>query len=76
MMKFKTLDVRPLIASGTEPFSKIRENIDGLGPGEGLSVIAPFVPSPLIELLGRQGFQSRVERNLAGGWIAHFWRDE
>jgi hypothetical protein len=74
--KFKTLDVRPILATGMEPFTKIRESIDGLGVGEGLSVSAPFLPSPLIEKLGGEGFESRVERQIGGGWIVHFWRDE
>jgi uncharacterized protein (DUF2249 family) len=74
--KFKTLDVRPILAHGIEPFAKIRENIDALGPDEGLSVIAPFLPSPLIEKLGSEGFRSRVERQVGGVWAVHFWRDE
>ena len=64
--KFKTLDVRPILAQGVEPFSRIRERVDALGPDEGLSVIAPFLPSPLIEKLGSEGFQSRVERQIGG----------
>lgn len=40
-------------------------------PGD-LIVIAPFLPSPLIELLGSQGFQSKVERGEAGSWIVYF----
>lgn len=74
--KFKTLDVRPVVASGAEPFSKIRAAVDALGPGEGLSVIAPFLPSPLIEKLGSEGFQSRVERQSGSAWVTHFWRDD
>jgi uncharacterized protein (DUF2249 family) len=73
--KFKILDVRPILAEGLEPFSKIRESIDALEPGEVLSVVAPFLPAPLIEKLGSEGFQSRVERQLGGGWTVHFWRD-
>jgi len=73
--KFKTLDVRPILNAGGEPFAKIRESIDGLGANEGLSVIAPFLPSPLIEKLGSEGFQSRVERQIGDGWVVHFWRD-
>jgi len=73
--KFKTLDVRPVIAKGIEPFSTIRGRIDQLGADEGLSVIAPFLPSPLIEKLASEGFQSRVEHH-SGFWITHFWRDE
>ena len=74
--KFKTLDVRPILARGIEPFSQIRARLARLAPGEGLSVIAPFLPSPLIEKLGREGFQSRVERQIGGFWITHFWRDD
>jgi len=74
--KFKTLDVRPILSAGGEPFTKIRESVDALGDEEGLSVIAPFLPSPLIEKLGSEGFQSRVERDVGGGWVVHFWRDE
>lgn len=74
--KFKTLDVRPVLAKGLEPFSKIRETVNALGPNEGLSVIAPFLPSPLIERLSSEGFQSRVERQIGGGWAVHFWREE
>ena len=74
--KFKTLDVRPILARGVEPFSRIRQTIDALGPDEGLSVIAPFLPSPLIEKLGSEGFESRVERQVGGGWAVHFWREK
>jgi hypothetical protein len=75
-MKFKMLDVRPILARGADPFSKIRATLDALQPNEGVSVVAPFLPSPLIERLGREGFRSRVERQLGGSWITHFWRDE
>lgn len=74
--KFKTLDVRPMLAKGIEPFSRIRESIAALKPDEGLLVIAPFLPSPLIEKLGIEGFESRVERQVGGGWTVHFWRDK
>jgi hypothetical protein len=73
--KFKTLDVRPILARGLEPFAEIRAAVEALQPDEGLSVVAPFLPSPLIEKLGSQGFHSRVERQV-GSWVTHFWRDD
>ena len=73
---FKRLDVRPLIAKGTEPFNVIRCRVDALKIGEGLTVIAPFLPSPLIEKLGSEGFQSRVQHQPDGTWAVNFWRDE
>jgi hypothetical protein len=74
--KFRRLDVRPILNAGKEPYSQIRASVAALGDNEGLSVIAPFLPSPLIEKLGSEGFQSRVERQVGGGWIVHFWHDE
>jgi len=74
--KFKRLDVRPILARGDDPFSKIRLTIDALQPGKGVSVVSPFLPSPLIEKLGSEGFQSRVERQFGGGWTVHFWRED
>ena len=72
--KFKKLDVRPLLRKGGEPFPEIRRSIELLGPDEGLIVIAPFLPSPLIELLGSEGFESKVERGGKSDWIVYFWR--
>jgi uncharacterized protein (DUF2249 family) len=73
--KFKTLDVRLIISRGAEPLSAIRERIDTLKTNEGLSVIAPFLPSPLIEKLGSEGFRTRVERGTSS-WTVHFWRED
>ena len=73
---FRRLDVRPLIAKGTEPFGTIRTRVDALKVGEGLTVIAPFLPAPLIEKLGSEGFRSRVQHQPDGAWAVNFWRDE
>ncbi|HVU16249.1 MAG TPA: DUF2249 domain-containing protein [Candidatus Didemnitutus sp.] len=73
--KFKHLDVRPLLARGEEPFAVIRAAVDQLTPGHGLTVVAPFPPSPLIELLKGEGFQATLERRADGAWAVNFWRD-
>lgn len=73
--KFKTLDVRPLIAGGVEPLPEIRQRIAALTPGNGLTLIAPFMPAPLIELLRSEGFESTMEHRQDGSWVINFWRD-
>lgn len=73
--KFKRLDARPLLARGEEPFAAIRRKIDTLKPGEGLVVIAPFLPSPLIERLRAEGFATKLERGEGADWIVYFWRE-
>jgi uncharacterized protein (DUF2249 family) len=73
--KFMSLDVRPMLARGEEPFDAIRARVDALAPGQGLTVIAPFMPAPLIEVLKSEGFASSMERRADGGWTVNFWRD-
>jgi hypothetical protein len=63
--RFKKFDVRPLFAQGVEPFPEIRQRVDALGPEEGLILVAPFLPSPLIERLGSEGFMSRLSADRA-----------
>ena len=52
----------------------LRARLVELKAGEGLMVVAPFLPSPLIELLRSEGFLSRIERGLAGEWMVSFWQ--
>ena len=74
LSKFKRFDVRPLLKRGAEPLTEILQRVQGLKTEEGLIIIAPFLPSPLIELLGSQGFASKIERGQGGRWIVYFWR--
>jgi uncharacterized protein (DUF2249 family) len=72
--KFKKLDVRPMLEKGREPLPEIVRRIERLKSDEGLIVVAPFLPSPLIEKLGSEGFESKVEPVQGGPWIVYFWR--
>lgn len=73
--RFKRLDVRKLLREGIEPLPAIRRRVDALKDGEGLAVIAPFLPSPLIEKLRSENFSSRVEPQPDGSWVTYFWRE-
>jgi uncharacterized protein (DUF2249 family) len=75
MHLFKRFDVREMIRGGIEPFPEIRKRVDALDAGQGLLVVAPFLPSPLIELLGSEGFASKVERGAGSDWMIYFWRE-
>ncbi len=72
--KIKTLDIRPVIARGEEPFKKIREVIATLADGEELVLVTPFLPSPAIERLQADGFSARPERRPDGSWRTQFSR--
>ena len=73
--KFKIFDVRPLLARGEEPFAMIRSRVDVLKAGEGVTIIAPFLPAPLIELLKSEGFHSTMEHRADGSWAVNFSRE-
>lgn len=75
-MKFKTFDVRPYLARGEEPFALIRARVDALKNGEGVTIIAPFMPAPLIELLKSEGYRSTMEHGHDGSWTVNFWRED
>ena len=73
--QFKRFDVRAVLARGEEPFPAIRARVDALKAGNGLILVAPFLPSPLIEKLGSEGFASKVERGNGSEWLVYFWRE-
>lgn len=73
--KFKIFDVRPNLAKGEEPFPLIRARVDALTPGQGVTIIAPFMPAPLIELLKSEGFHATMERRQDGAWAVSFWKE-
>lgn len=75
LSKFKRFDARPLLKRGEEPLPQILKRVQALNSGEGIIIRAPFLPSPLIELLGSQGFASKVERGEGASWIVYFWRE-
>ena len=72
---FKRIDVRDLIRRGGQPLPEIQQRAGEIAAGEGLIVIAPFLPSPLIELLGSEGFRSKLERGKGADWVVYFWRE-
>ncbi len=73
--RFKRFDARRMLRRGVEPFPEIRKRVDALKPDEGLIVVAPFLPSPLVEKLAGDGFASKVERGNGADWMVYFWRE-
>jgi hypothetical protein len=73
--KFKTFDVRPILAGGEDPYTAIRSRSRTLAPEQGLTIIAPFLPAPLIELLKSEGYSSTFEHRADGSWAVNFWRE-
>lgn len=60
--KITDLDVRPVIESGKDPLNIILQQVKALETGFVLKVINSFEPTPLMHLLGKQGFESYAEK--------------
>jgi uncharacterized protein (DUF2249 family) len=68
------LDVRPDLARGEEPLTKILTAAHAIQPGGRLVVQAPFEPFPLYGVLAKQGFSSVSENLGAEGFRVTFHR--
>lgn len=55
------LDVRPVIASGSDPLSIIMEKVKTVQPGQILKIINTFEPTPLVLMLEKKGFETYVD---------------
>ena len=55
------LDVRPVIEAGKDPLHIIVQKVKGMEAGSVLKIINSFEPTPLMHLLGKQGFESYAE---------------
>ncbi len=57
-----TLDVRPILASGVDPFDAIMAKLKEIDKKETLLVINTFEPVPLLNILKTKGYRYEVER--------------
>lgn len=62
------LDVRPLLAAGTDPFVEVMEYSTRVEPGGFLVIDAPFDPTPLRRVLAGKGFASQGREVAPGHW--------
>ncbi len=60
--KITELDVRPVIETGKDPLNIILQQVKALETGYVLKVINSFEPTPLMYLLGKQGFEYYAEK--------------
>lgn len=70
-----TLDVRPELRAGGEPFPQIMQALSNLEPGQALRLLATFEPIPLYAVLGRKGFAHHAVRNGEADWEVLFTPD-
>lgn len=71
----RPIDVRGILASGTDPFTVIMEAAADIGMGGFLVIDAPFNPSPLRRILAGRGFSSYGRKLSEGHWRVFFHLD-
>lgn len=71
-----SIDARPMIAAGDEPFETIMAAATSLAAGEELVVTAPFEPVPLEGVLSSQGFSYDAAELGGGDWQVTFRKDQ
>ncbi len=57
-----TLDARPILEGGVDPFEEIMKTLKGMNDDQTLLVINTFEPIPLLNLLKKKGYEYEVER--------------
>ncbi len=68
----RVLDVRPILRNGGEPFREIVTAVQGLAPGQGLLLLAPFCPHPLFTVMEDRGFGHEAREIDGGDWEVLF----
>ena len=66
MTNLVSLDVRPIIEGGNDPFKEIMVAVKKLKREETLKIINSFEPIPLIHKLQKQGYKTWTERPEVG----------
>jgi len=70
-----TVDVRPELRAGGEPFPRIMQAVANLEPGQTLRLLATFEPVPLYAVLGRKGLAHRAIHHGEEDWEILFTPD-
>ena len=70
-----TLDVRPELRAGGEPFPRIMQAVANLQPGQTLRLLTTFEPIPLYAVLGRKGLAHRAIHHGKEDWEVLFSAD-
>ena len=75
-ISLQTLDVRPILKAGGEPFPEIMKAISELGTGQSLRLLANFKPVPLFAVMQKKGYTHCEKEFDDGDWEVVFTPEE
>jgi len=64
--KLVTLDARPILAGGVDPFDEIMKTLKTMSDDQTLLIINTFEPLPLLNILKKRGYNFETQRPEAG----------
>lgn len=73
--KHVTLDVRPTINAGADPFSEIMGTLKEMKDDETLKLINIFEPIPIIQILQEKGYKTSVEKISENEYHTYFTKN-
>jgi len=68
----RTLDVRPILQAGGEPFGEIMQAVASLERHQSLRLLATFKPVPLFAVMEQRGYRHVVQPLDGGDWEVIF----
>lgn len=71
-VSLQTIDVRPILKAGGEPFPEIMKAVSQLGAGQSLRLLATFKPVPLFAVMQKKGYTHSEKELGAGDWEVVF----
>lgn len=70
------LDVREDLRNKRDPFNRIIETVNSLGPEDELVIVNIFEPVPLYDVMSRKGYVHHTEKTPEGDWKVVFSRQK
>ena len=68
----RTLDVRPILKAGGEPFGEIMQAVASLERQQSLRLLASFKPVPLFAVMQQKGYRHEAQSLDGGDWEVVF----
>lgn len=66
------LDAAPIIEAGEHPLNRVMSDLQKLQPGQIYELITPFVPAPLLDAVGKKGFEVWSQKQTDGSVRSYF----
>jgi hypothetical protein len=72
----KELDAKPMLAVGEHPVAQVMEDLKGLKTNEIYTLIAPFIPAPLIDKATSLQFEHWLVKEAEDSFLVYFCKPE